>query len=352
MQTAQCSARSLEGDHWKQRQQVNSVGSASTALASSIVEAIKFCWVRLGVQCRWGPAAAEVPTYPMTSTPAILLKSSKTHGGELRRYKHPSYFTNCDMTWSVFLPPAALLSEAGAPSGVPAPILYYLSGLTCTDLNASEKSGAYSFAAAANVALVFPDTSPRGDHVTSHCGPEATAQWDFGLGAGFYVDATCPPWSAHFRMASYIVEEMPGIVKATLPRALAHERRSITGHSMGGCGALALALRFPGAYRSVSAFAPVAHPSACPWGQKAFEGYLGTDAALWAQADPTQLVAKYKGPPLRIRVDVGSADEWAGKKQLLVEDFCAAAGKTAGVEVDLRVREGYVRGKGWRRTAT
>jgi len=274
---------------------------------------------------------------------ATSIKSTRVHGGELRRYRHASAVCGCDMVFAVFLPPRALLAEAGSPGGAPAPLLFYLSGLTCSDLNASEKAGAFSHAAAAHVALVLPDTSPRGDAVLAAAGAEATASWDFGVGAGFYVDATCAPWAAHWRMESYVAEELPAVLRAALPAALAHERRSVTGHSMGGCGALALALKRPGAYRAATAFAPVAHPSACPWGRKAFAGYLGADEAAWARADPTALVAGYKGPPLRIRVDVGTADEWLGKGQLLPEDFCAAAA-AAGVPVDLRMQEGYVRG--------
>lgn len=251
----------------------------------------------------------------------------------------------CDMVFAVFLPPLALLAEAGAAGGAPSPLLFYLSGLTCSDLNASEKAGAFSHAAAANVALILPDTSPRGDAVVAAAGAAATESWDFGIGAGFYVDATQAPWAAHWRMESYVMEELPAVLRAALPAALAHERRSVAGHSMGGCGALALALKRPGHFRAATAFAPVAHPSACPWGRKAFAGYLGAEGAAWAAADPTALVAAYKGPPLRIRVDVGTADEWLEKGQLLPGDFSAAAA-AAGVPVDLRMQEGYVRAGG------
>jgi S-formylglutathione hydrolase len=278
--------------------------------------------------------------------PAQLLKTVKVHGGELRRYRHASSACACDMTFAVFVPPQALLAEApAAAASPPAPLVLYLSGLTCSDVNASEKAGAFAAAAAHGLALVLPDTSPRGEAVLAAAGAEATAHWDFGIGAGFYLDATRAPWSSHWRMESYISEELPGVLRATLPRALAHERCSIMGHSMGGCGALALALKRPGAYRAATAFAPVAHPSACPWGRKAFTGYLGEEGeagGAWARCDPTALVAAYKGPPLRIRIDVGTGDEWLAKGQLLQNDFCAAAA-AAGVPVELHLREGYVR---------
>ena len=302
--------------------------------------------LELQVQLRSASRAASPVTHNATGCMATAFKTTRVHGGELRRYRHVSTATCCEMTFAVFLPPRALLAECGAPGGAPAPLLYFLSGLTCTDLNFSEKAGAFGFAAAAHVALVLPDTSPRGDVVVAAAGAEATAHWDFGVGAGFYCDATRAPWSAHWRMESYVAVELPAVLRAALPTALAHERASITGHSMGGCGALALALKRPGAYRAATAFAPVAHPAACPWGRKAFAGYLGDDEAAWRASDPTALVGCYKGPPLRIRVDVGTADEWLAKGQLLPADFAAAA-VAAGVPVDLRMQEGYVRWCGW-----
>ena len=292
-----------------------------------------------------------IPTEPGMASAPVLLKTTRVHGGELRRYKHASACCACDMTFAVFLPPSALplagaggASSEGAAAGAPAPAMYFLSGLTCTDLNFSEKAGAFGAAAAAGIAIILPDTSPRGEHVAAAAGPEASASWDFGFGAGFYVDATVAPWSSHWRMETYILHELPAAAAAALPRALDLSRASVCGHSMGGCGALALALKSPGRFRAATAFAPVAHPSKAPWGVKALGGYLGPEAGgAWARADPTLLVAGYAGPPLRIRVDVGLADEWLEKGQLLVRDFCAAAA-LRGVPVDLREHAGYDHG--------
>ena len=258
-----------------------------------------------------------------------LIKSWKTCGGELRRYKHASAATAGAMTFAVFLPPGA----------VSAPILYFLSGLTCSDENFSQKAGAaFPAAAAAGIAIVLPDTSPRGEAVAAIEG--VAAAWDFGLGAGFYVDATQAPYAAHFRMATYVTEELPALLRAHLGAELDVGRAAISGHSMGGLGALACALRRPGAYRSASAFAPIAHPSACPWGRKAFSGFLGADEAAWAAYDPTALVAAYKGPALHLKIVCGTADDFYKQGQLLPEDFAAAA-KAAGVAVDLALEEGY-----------
>ena len=177
----------------------------------------------------------------------------------------------------MFLPPAAL-----GPEPAPVPVLYWLSGLTCTDQNFMQKAGAQRLAAQLGLAIVCPDTSPRGVNL-----PGEDDSYDFGSGAGFYLNATRQPWARHYRMYDYVVTELPALVEARLPVT---DQRAISGHSMGGHGALVCALRNPGRYRSVSAFAPIAHPSQCPWGEKAFSGYLGDDRERWAAWDATLLI--------------------------------------------------------------
>jgi S-formylglutathione hydrolase len=266
-----------------------------------------------------------------------LIKRWKTCGGELRRYTHASSSTGTQMTFAVFLPPTPSPGSSGAAGR--APVLYWLSGLTCTDENFSQKAGAaFPAAAGCGLAIVLPDTSPRGADVGKIEG--AAASWDFGVGAGFYVDATQAPWSANWRMQTYVTKELPALLRAHLGGELDVDRCSLSGHSMGGFGALQLALRHPGAYRSVSAFAPIAHPSACPWGKKAFTNYLGADEAAWAAYDPTELVKGYTGPPLHIKIIQGDADEFFTAGQLRPDEFCAAA-KAAGVPVDYTLAEGY-----------
>lgn len=269
---------------------------------------------------------------PAAAAPALSLsKRWAHHDGELRVYSHASARTAGTMTFSLFLPRAAL--EAGAaPASIP--VIYWLSGLTCTWENFSTKSGAFAHAAAHGVAIVAPDTSPRGHAAI----PGEAEAWSFGLGAGFYVDASEAPWRAHYSMASYVASELPAVLAAALP-VLSPSRRSLMGHSMGGLGALATALRQPGAYRAVSAFAPVAHPSAAPWGRKAFATLLGADEAAWRAYDPTALIAGYTGPPLPIRIEQGGADEFL-ETQLLPQHFLDAAA-AAGVPVTYTVRPGY-----------
>ena len=251
------------------------------------------------------------------------------HGGELSVYTHASASTSTPMTFAVFLPPAAL--EASCPAGS-IPVIYYLSGLTCTWENVSTKGGAFAAAAAAGVAVVAPDTSPRGEGVAE------SGSWSLGLGAGFYVDATEPRWREHYHMAKYVAEELPAVL-AALP-ALAPLRRSIMGHSMGGLGALSLALRQPGAFRAVTAFAPIAHPSAGPWGRAAYAALLGADEAAWAAYDPTALVARYTGPALSVAIEQGGADEFLAR-ELLPQDFLAAARGNARVTVTYAEHERY-----------
>jgi S-formylglutathione hydrolase len=199
-----------------------------------------------------------------------LVSSSKSFGGVVRKYAHLSSSTQTRMQWNVYLPSAALASPAAAQ----VPVVYWLSGLTCTEDNMMHKAGAPHVAERLGVALVCPDTSPRGLAL-----PGEHDAYDFGSGAGFYVDARRAPWDQHYRMFTYVTEELPALVEAHLP--VIAGRRAVMGHSMGGHGALIAALKCPGKYASVSAFAPIAHPSACAWGRKAFAGYLGDDERVW-----------------------------------------------------------------------
>lgn len=213
-------------------------------------------------------------------------------GGWQDVYQHASTALDCTMRFAIYLPPQAQHGQV--------PVLYWLSGLTCTEQNFIQKAGAQRYAAEHGIALVCPDTSPRGDGVADAEG------YDLGLGAGFYVNATQAPWAAHFRMYDYVVDELPALVEAHFAVTPA---RAISGHSMGGHGALVAALRNPGRYRSVSAFAPIVAPSQVPWGQKAFAAYLGDDAATWAQYDACALI-KTAAEKLPILIDQGEADEF------------------------------------------
>ncbi|MBD9536617.1 S-formylglutathione hydrolase [Stenotrophomonas sp. STM01] len=242
-------------------------------------------------------------------------------GGWQDVYRHASDVLGCEMTVGVYLPPQA---EHG-----PCPVLYWLSGLTCTEQNFITKAGAQRYAAEHGVIIVAPDTSPRGEAVADAEG------YDLGKGAGFYVNATREPWSRHYRMYDYIVDELPAWVEANLP---ANGARAISGHSMGGHGALTVALKNPGRYRSVSAFSPIVAPSQVPWGQKAFTAYLGEDAMAWQQYDATALVAD-AAERLPLLVDQGDADEFL-QTQLrpqLLQAACAAVGHP----LTLRLQPGY-----------
>ncbi|KVA51558.1 S-formylglutathione hydrolase [Burkholderia cepacia] len=258
-----------------------------------------------------------------------LVSSHACHGGEQRFYRHDSAAIGLPMKFSVYLPPQA------AHGRVPA--LFYLAGLTCTDETFAIKAGAQQYAKQHGIALVMPDTSPRGAGV-----PGETDAWDFGVGAGFYVDATEAPWSAHYRMESYVTGELRELVTAELP--IDGARLGIFGHSMGGHGALTLALRHPGLYRSVSAFAPIAAPTRCPWGEKAFSGYLGADRDAWKAHDASELVARADAPKFAdgILVDQGLADQFLAN-QLNPDVFEAACAK-AGQPLTLRRHPGYDHG--------
>jgi S-formylglutathione hydrolase len=250
---------------------------------------------------------------------------NKAFGGVQGVYSHDSVETRCTMRFGVFLPPQAATTRALPP-------LYWLSGLTCTEENFIVKAGAQRVAAELGLAIVVPDTSPRGVNL-----PGDADSYDFGVGAGFYVDATEPPWSQHYRMYSYVAKELPSVVASEFP--IDASRAGILGHSMGGHGALTIALKNPGAYRSVSAFAPIASPMRCPWGEKALSGYLGPDRARWREYDSTALLEErgWDGPPLL--VDQGTSDQFLDTqlKPDLLRDACARR----NVALELRMQEGY-----------
>lgn len=253
------------------------------------------------------------------------LANQRCFGGQQQRYRHRSRVLDCEMTFSVFLPPQA-------DSGAPVPVLYWLSGLTCTDENFVTKAGAQRAAAAHGVAIVAPDTSPRGEGVAD----DPDGAYDFGLGAGFYVDATQAPYAAHYKMYSYIVEELPALIGEHFP--VDKERVSISGHSMGGHGALTLALKNPGRFKSVSAFAPICSPTRCPWGEKALAGYLGEDRDLWAAHDASLLLAA-ASELLPMRVDQGGADNFLAEQ--LRPELLQAAAEARGYPLDFREHPGY-----------
>lgn len=232
-------------------------------------------------------------------------------GGSQEQWRHDSAATGCRMTFSIFLPEEAKERTV--------PVLYWLSGLTCTDENFVTKAGAQRYAAEHGVAVVAPDTSPRGEGVPD----DPDGAYDFGLGAGFYVNATQEPWSAHYRMYDYIVDELPALVAESFP--VDGERASIFGHSMGGHGALTIALKNPGRFRSVSAFAPICSPMNCPWGEKALGGYVGPDREAWRDYDACDLVSRVQ-EKLPILVDQGGADGFLVEqlKPELLEQACAA----------------------------
>lgn len=242
-------------------------------------------------------------------------------GGRQEVWKHTSRTLGCEMRLGVYLPPAALAGER-------CPVLYWLSGLTCTEQNFITKAGAQQHAAQHGLILVAPDTSPRGADVADDPG------YDLGQGAGFYLDATQAPWAPHFRMEDYVVNELPALVEQHFP---ATEKRALFGHSMGGHGALTLALRHPGRYASVSAFAPIVAPSQVPWGQKVFAAYLGDDRTAWAAHDAVALVATAR-ERLPLLVDQGEDDEFLPQLQ---PELLRAACSQAGHPLTLRLWPGY-----------
>ncbi|AMN48386.1 S-formylglutathione hydrolase [Steroidobacter denitrificans] len=254
-----------------------------------------------------------------------LISEHRCFEGEQRFYAHESRECATEMRFSVYLPPQARMR--------PVPVLYYLAGLTCTEETFMTKAGAQRLAAELGLMLVAPDTSPRKNRI-----PGDDAAWDFGLGAGFYVDATQDPWSRHYRMYSYVTRELPEIAKSLGGLA---DRQGIFGHSMGGHGALVCALRNPAQYRSVSAFAPIAAPSRCPWGEKAFTGYLGPDRTHWMAHDASALAAarRYENP---ILIDQGTEDGFLAE-QLKPQEFETAC-RRSGTPLELRFQKGYDHG--------
>ena len=250
-----------------------------------------------------------------------IVSETRCFGGIQRTLRHASDATGTDMNVSVFLPPGTQ----------PAPVLYFLSGLTCTEENVTVKAGAQRYAAEAGLALVAPDTSPRGLDL-----PEEHDAWDFGSGAGFYVDATEAPWRDHYRMYSYVTEELPALLRASQP--VDPDRAAITGHSMGGHGALVIGLRHPERYASISAFAPIVSPTRCPWGEKALSRYLGDERAAWEAYDASLLVSRQPHPE-EILIDQGSADGFL-EDQLKPSLFQAACDRS-GQALRLRMQEGY-----------
>ena len=251
------------------------------------------------------------------------ISTNKSFGGVQGVYKHASTATGTDMVFSVYLPP----HEDGAKL----PVLWYLSGLTCTHANVTEKGEYRAACAEHGVIFVAPDTSPRGEDVPDDDG------YDFGKGAGFYVDATQEPWATNYRMRSYIEDELPALIAAQFPMA-DMARQSITGHSMGGHGALTIGLRDPDRFRSISAFAPIASPLACAWGEKALTGYLGNDRADWRPYDACALIAD-GARVAELLVDQGGADNFleGQLKPELLEAACA----DAGIDLTLRMQPGY-----------
>jgi|TARA_B110001454_G_scaffold43435_1_gene42540 S-formylglutathione hydrolase len=250
------------------------------------------------------------------------IETVKEFGGYLKRFQHKSDCCNCDMTFSIYIPPQAEHTRV--------PSIYWLSGLTCTDDNFRTKAGAQRYASENGVALIIPDTSPRGDNV-----PDYPDRYNLGQGAGFYVNATTPTWKNNYQMYNYIVNELPQLVESFFP--VIRDKKSIFGHSMGGHGALVCALRNPQEYKSVSAFAPIYNPSKSPWGRDCFTTYLGVDESLWKKYDATYLVIENSSMPLLI--DQGSNDEFIDTH--LYPNNLKKACEEIGMDLNLRVHKGY-----------
>lgn len=270
----------------------------------------------------------------MTDKPFEVVSQNRCFDGTVGFYRHEAESTACGMKFSVYLPPQAL---SGGATGRRVPVLYYLAGLTCTEETFMIKAGAQRVAAQLGIALVAPDTSPRGVKL-----PGDSDSWDFGVGAGFYLDATVEPWSQHYRMYTYVTQELRRLIEAHFP--VDPQRTGVFGHSMGGHGALTLALRNPDIYKSVSAFAPISAPRQCPWGQKAFSGYLGPDRGQWGEYDATELVARVTNAPSRptILIDQGLADQFLERE--LHPHLFEAAARDVGYPLTLRRHPGYDHG--------
>ena len=247
---------------------------------------------------------------------------NKSFGGWHKQYSHHSAVLNCKMRFAIYLPPQAI-------NGKKVPVVYWLSGLTCTDENFMQKSGVQKIAAELGIAIVAPDTSPRGEGVANDDG------YDLGQGAGFYVNATQSPWSKHYQMYDYVVNELPTLIESTFPVS---EKRAISGHSMGGHGALTIAMLNPERYSSMSAFSPICNPVNCPWGQKAFTAYLGKNKDYWINHDASELMKKAQ-QFIPARVDQGGADDFLVEQ--LKPEALEAASKMQNYPLELHVHEGY-----------
>jgi S-formylglutathione hydrolase len=252
------------------------------------------------------------------------VSANKNFGGWNKQYSHYSELLNCEMRFAIYLPPKASETEK-------VPVLYWLSGLTCTDENFMHKAGAQRVAAELGMAIVAPDTSPRGEGVPD----DAEGAYDFGLGAGFYVNATEAPWNEHYQMYDYVVKELPALIESQFPVS---DQRAISGHSMGGHGALVMALKNADRYTSVSAFSPISNPVDCPWGHKAFSNYLGDDKRNWAQYDASELM-KLSESHIPALVDQGSADDFLAEQ--LKPEALQAAAEVSGYPLELRLQEGH-----------
>ncbi|QYK05284.1 S-formylglutathione hydrolase [Shewanella zhangzhouensis] len=252
-----------------------------------------------------------------------LISANRSFDGWHKQYSHQSSSLDCKMRFAIFLPPQAETQSV--------PVLYWLSGLTCSDENFMQKAGAQRLAATLGLAIVAMDTSPRGEGVAD----DPDGAWDFGLGAGFYLNATEAPWSKHYRMYDYVVKELPKLIETNFPVS---SKRSIAGHSMGGHGALTIALKNPGRYASVSAFSPICNPSQSPWGQKAFGNYLGKDRESWREYDSCELIGR-GAEPIPMLVDQGDADSFL-ETELMPQRLQRAA-DSADFPLNLRMQPGY-----------
>ncbi|WP_077286675.1 S-formylglutathione hydrolase [Cognaticolwellia aestuarii] len=247
---------------------------------------------------------------------------NKSFGGWHKQYSHQSKVLNCAMRFAIYLPPHV-------SNGEKVPVLYWLSGLTCSDENFMQKAGAQQMAAELGIAIVAPDTSPRGDDVADDAG------YDLGKGAGFYVNATQAPWNRHYQMYDYVVNELPEIIEAAFPVT---QKRAISGHSMGGHGALTIAMLNPERYCSVSAFSPICNPINVPWGKKAFTAYLGKDQTTWRDHDASELM-RQASQFVPAKVDQGGADDFLAEQ--LTPEVLVAAAQTSGYPLTLNIHQGY-----------
>lgn len=253
------------------------------------------------------------------------VSASKVAGGWHKQFCFESKSLNSKTRFAIFLPPNATEDK-------PVPVMYWLSGLTCTDENFMQKSGAFQVASRLGIAIVAPDTSPRGDLVPD----DVDGSYDFGLGAGFYVNATQPPWDAHYQMYDFVVEELPNVIERHFPVS---DKRAISGHSMGGHGALMIALRNPERYSSATAFSPITNPTKVPWGQKAFSNYLGNNRNDWEQYDTCKLMRNYSGAPVPMLVEQGDKDDFL-HTQLKPENLLTSV-EYEKYPLEFRMQAGY-----------